>query len=100
MGPDSHLQNEVAGLERRVLEAKKAALQKQFQTLTAGNPAPPTERPVSNQVKARNSNFGLFYGHGGEESHLVSLMRGLSVGRHPIHPRHQKKKISSSRKTS
>ena len=75
MGPDSHLQNEVAGLERRVLEAKKAALQKQFQTLTAANPAPPTERPVANQVEARNSNFWLFYEHEGEKSHFVSLMR-------------------------
>ena len=75
MVPDSQLQNEVANLERQVLEAKKAALQKQLQTLTTANPALPTEGPAANSGEARNSNFGLFYEHEGEESHLVPLMR-------------------------
>ena len=75
MVPDSQLQNEVANLERQVLEAKKAALQKQLQTLTAANPAPPTEGPDANLVEARNSIFGLFYEHEVEEYHLVPLMR-------------------------
>ena len=73
--PDSQLQDEVASLERQVLEAKKAALQKQLQTLTAANPAPPVGEPTANPREARNSNFGLFYEHEGEESHLVPLMR-------------------------
>ena len=89
--PDSQLQNEVAHLERQVLEAKKAALQKQLQALTAANPvlptttnpvpptaaspAVPTGAPTANPGEARNSNFGLFYEHEGEESHLVPLMR-------------------------
>ncbi len=72
--PDSQLQNEVADLERRVLEARKAALQKQFQTLTAVNPASPTEELVANPGGARNSNFGLFYKHKNEKSHLVPFM--------------------------
>ena len=77
MVPDSQLQNEVANLERQVLEAKKAALQKQLQSLTAANPGPPTENPVpvAQPGEARNSNFGLSYEHEGEESHLVPLMR-------------------------
>ena len=77
--PDSQLQNEVASLERQVLEAKKAARQRQLQTLTATNQGQPTEGPAANsgelRVEARNSNFGLFYEHEGEESHLVPLMR-------------------------
>ena len=81
--PDSQLQNEVANLERQVLEAKKAALQKQLQALAAANPVPPTASspaapmgaPAGNPGEARNSNFGLFYEHEGEESHLVPLMR-------------------------
>ena len=73
--PDSQLQNEVANLERQVLEAKKAALQKQLQTLAAANPTPPTEAASVTPGEARTSNFGLFYEHEGEESHLVPLMR-------------------------
>lgn len=73
--PDSQLQDKVANLERQVLEAKKAALQKQLQTLAAANPPPPTEGPVANSGEGRSSNFGLFYEHKGEESHLVPLMR-------------------------
>lgn len=41
--------------------------------------APPTEGPVANSMEARNSNFGLFYEHEGEKSHLVSLMRGYQL---------------------
>ena len=63
LAPDSQLQNEVAKLERQVLEAKKAAFQRQFQTLTTANPAPPTEEPAANPREVRNSNFGLFYEH-------------------------------------
>ena len=37
--PHSQLQNKVATLELQVLEAKKAALQKQLQNLTTANPA-------------------------------------------------------------
>ena len=72
---DSHLQNEVASLERQVLEAKETALQKQLQTLNAANPTPSTEGPTANTTEARTSNFGLFYEHEGEESHFVPLMR-------------------------
>ena len=77
MVPDSQLQNEVANLERQVLEAKKAALRKQLQTLTAANPGPPAESPVpvAQPREVRNSNFGFFNEHEGEESHLVPLMR-------------------------
>ena len=75
MVPDSKLQNEVTKLERLVLEAKKAALQKLLQALTAANPEPPAKGPVANPVEARTLNFGLFYEHEGEESHLVPLMR-------------------------
>ena len=46
--PESQLQNEVANLERQVLEAKKTALQRQLQTLTATNPAPYMEEPTAN----------------------------------------------------
>ena len=73
--PDSQLQNEVANLERQVLEAKKVALQRQLQILTAAKPAPPIEEPTVNQREARTSNFGSFYEHKGEKSHLVPLMR-------------------------
>ena len=59
---DSQLQNEVASLERQVLEAKKAALQKQLQTLTVANPAP-TEEPTANPREVRNPNIRLFYEH-------------------------------------
>lgn len=50
-------------------------MQKQLQALTAANPAPPAGEPTVNPKEARNSNFGLFYEHKGEESHLVPLMR-------------------------
>lgn len=66
-------------------------MQKQLQTLTAANlagptaaipvlptaagPAPPTGTPAANPGEAKNSNFGFFYEHKGEESHLVPLMR-------------------------
>ena len=63
LAPDSQLHNEVANLERQVLEAKKAALQRQLQTLTAANPASPMEQPTANPKEARNSNFGLFHEH-------------------------------------
>ena len=56
--PDSQLQNELANLERQVLEAKKAALQSQLQTLSAANPAPPMEEPTANPREGRTSNFG------------------------------------------
>ena len=69
--PGSQLQGGVTNLERQLLKAKKAALQRQLQTLTAANPAPPTEEPIANP---RASNFGLFYEHEGEESQLVHLM--------------------------
>ena len=75
MVPDSQLQDEVANLKRQVLEAKKAALQKRLQTFTATSPVLPKEGPAANQGEARNSNFGSFYEHEGEESHLVPLMR-------------------------
>ncbi len=77
--PDSQLQNEVASLERQVLEAKKAALRRQLQILTTINQGQPIEGPAANpgeaRVETRNSNFGLFYEHEGEESHLVPYMR-------------------------
>ncbi len=72
--PDSQLQNEVAKLERQVLEAKKAALQKQLQTLTLASTGTWAEEPAANPVGAKNSNFGFFYQHEGEESHLVPLI--------------------------
>ena len=72
---NSQLRNELANLERQVLEAKKTALQEQLQTLTAANLTPAIEQPAANQVEARNSNFGSFYEHKGEESHLMPLMR-------------------------
>lgn len=65
----------MANLEQQVLEAKKAALQKQLQALNAANPVPPAEDPVAQLGGARNSNFGSFYKHEGEESHLIPLMR-------------------------
>ncbi len=89
MAPDSPLQNEVANLERQVLEAKKAALQKQLQTLTAANPGPPTKGPAANQGEAKNSNSGLFYEHEGEESHLVSPYAQVSVSGYPTYSRHK-----------
>ena len=73
--PHSQLQNKVATLELQVLEAKKAALQKQLQNLTTANPALSVKRPAANLEKARNENFGSFYEHKGEESHLVLLIR-------------------------
>ena len=73
--PDSQLQNDVANLERQVLEAKKAALQKKLQTLTAANSTPLAEKPAANLEEAKTSNFGLFYKYKGKESHLVPLMR-------------------------
>lgn len=51
--PDSQLENEVADLERQVLEAKKVVLQKQPQALTATTSATPTEIPVANPGEAR-----------------------------------------------
>ena len=71
---DSQLQNKVATLEQQVLEAKKAALQKQLQTLNITNPTPPVERLVANPGKVKNSNFGSFYEHEAEESHLILLI--------------------------
>ena len=78
-------------MERQVLEAKKATLQKQLQVLTpvnlvllsmtnlvpptAASPAIPTGPPAANLGEAKNPNFGLFYEHKGEKSHLVLLMR-------------------------
>ena len=67
------MRNEVANLERQVLEAKKAALQKQLQALNAANPVPTAEDPVAQPGGARNSNFGSFYEHEGEDSHLVEV---------------------------
>lgn len=75
MAPDSQLQNKVGNLEQQVLEAKKTALQNQLQTRTAANPAPPAKQHVANPKEARNSNFGSFYEHKGEESYLVPFMR-------------------------
>ena len=73
--PDSQLQNEVANLERQVLEAKKVVLQRQLQTLTTAKPASLIEEPTVNPKEARASNFGFFYEHKGEKSHLIPLMR-------------------------
>ena len=64
--PDSQLQNKVANFERQVLKAKKAALQKQLQSLTAANSTPSAEGPAANPAEAKTSNFGLFYEHEGE----------------------------------
>ena len=72
--PNSQLQNEVANLERQVFEVKKAALQKQLQTLVATNPTPPTEAALITLGEVRTSNFGLFYEHKGEESYHVPLI--------------------------
>ena len=69
--PDSQLQNEVASLERQVLEAKKP----HYRNNSKANPTPSTEGPAANPAEAKTSNFGLFYEHEGEESHLVPLMR-------------------------
>ena len=59
--PYSQLQNEVANLEQQVVEAKKIALQRQLQILTAAKPAPPIEEPTVNQRETKTSNFGSFY---------------------------------------
>lgn len=45
------------------MEAKKAALQRQLQTITAANLASPTKQPIANPREAGNLNSGLFYGH-------------------------------------
>lgn len=65
----------LARFERHVLDAKKAALQKQLQTLAAVNLTSSIEGPATNPTEARNSNFRFFYEHEGEESHLVPIMR-------------------------
>ena len=72
---DSQLENEVANLERQVSGAKKAALQRQPQSLTVANPATLIEEPAANLRQVRNSKFGLFYKYEAEESQLVPLMR-------------------------
>ena len=88
---DSQLQNKVANLEWQILKAKKAAQQKQLQVLVAVNPVPltaanlvpttaaspetPMGAPAKNLEETKNSNFGLFYEHEGEGSHLVLFTR-------------------------
>ena len=57
---DNQLHNEVVNLECQVLET---------------NPTPLTEAAPVTTGEARTSNFGLFYEHEDEESHLVPLMR-------------------------
>ena len=69
------MQNKVANLERQVLEAKKVVLWRQLQIPTAAKPAPPIEEPTVNSTETRTSNFGSFYEHKDEKSHLVPHMR-------------------------
>ena len=55
-----------ASLKKLFLNAKKAALQKQLQTFTAGaNDTPPEEVPFANQGDTKNLNYRLFNGHRG-----------------------------------
>ena len=58
--PDSQLQNKVANLERQVLEAKKAALQKQLQTLTSASTETPAEELAANSVGAKTQTLACF----------------------------------------
>ena len=73
--PDSQLQNKIANLEHQVLKTKKAAPQKQLQTLATANPTLPTEAASISPGEARTLNFELFYKHKSEESQLVPLIR-------------------------
>ena len=57
------------------MEAKKVALQRQLQILTVAKLAPPIEELTVNQKEARTSNFGWFYEHKDEKSHVVPFMR-------------------------
>ncbi len=61
MALDSQLQNEVAYLERHVLEAKKVELQKQLQALSSAGTGMPADEPATNPVGAKNSNLELLY---------------------------------------
>ncbi len=54
---DSQLQKKVTNLERQVLKAKKAALQKQIQTLTRESNGTPAEEPAANLVGAKDPNL-------------------------------------------
>ena len=65
----------IVNQEQQVLGAKKVALQRQLQILTAAKPTPPIEKLTVNQREARTSNFRLFYEHKREESHLIPFMR-------------------------
>lgn len=78
-------------MKQQVLEVRKAILYKQFQTLIAANlivsttanqilltvvdQALPIKTPAANLGEAKNLNFGLYYEHKGEKSHLISFMR-------------------------
>ena len=79
LAPDSQLQNEVADLERQVLKAKKAAFQKQLQTLTTANPAPPTEEPAANprEIAPPRTQRVLFLSF----EPFASIHRSLTPGR-------------------
>ena len=77
--PDSQLQDEVTNLERQVLEAKKAALQRQIQTLTAANPAPPTENPLQIQGRPDTQTLGCFMSM--KVRNLILFPSCVSIGR-------------------
>ncbi len=71
---DSQFQNKMANQEQQILKAKKTALQKQLQILTSANTGTPVEKLAANQLRAKNSNFRLFYKDESEKSHLVPLI--------------------------
>lgn len=75
MAPDSPLQNEVANLERQVLEAKKAALQKQLQTLTAANRDRQQKDLPQTKGRQRTQTLGCFMSTKVRNLILFPLMR-------------------------
>lgn len=78
MVPESQpIRDEVANLERQVLEVGKAAFQKELQTMTKEKQADsnaaqiPPEKVGIAGIPASKSNFGQFYEHQGEESQYI-----------------------------
>ena len=94
---DSQLQKKLASLKQQVLEAKKAALKKQLQTLISVSIRMLAEEPAANRVRAKISNLGLFYEHESEDSHLRSLCANIAQLIFSIFK--TSRKINSSRKT-
>ena len=73
--PDSQLQNEVANLERQVLEAKKSSIVETTTDTSCCQPSITYRRTDCQSKRDKDIKLWVVYKHESEESHLFPFMR-------------------------